>query len=103
MIIRVDANYRIHIEEPSNFRKFKVACDLAESHYPDVAGANPSALTFDDGKTAWVSIAALRNWDGLAGDLAWQDGLSAMITAATPHGWISADGRTIRAHVEWVG
>ncbi len=103
MIIRIEANHRIRLEVPTNFRTFKVACDAPEARYLDVAGANPSVLKFADAKTAWVSIAALRGWEGLANDQAWQDGLSGMIKAAAPHGWISADQRAIKAHVEWTG
>lgn len=101
MIIRIDSTRGLRLEEPTNFSTFKVSCDLAEASYRDVAGANPDAMTFEDAKTAWVSIAALRAWDGLRGDQAWQDGLGAMIKAATPHGWVSADQRAIKAHVEW--
>ena len=101
MIIRITSDRSIRLEEPTDFRKFKVACDLPAARHADVADANPDAVRFDDPKTAWVSIAALRAWDGLKDDQAWQDGLSAMIKAAEPHGWISPDKRAIKAHVEW--
>lgn len=103
MIIRVEADHRLRVEEPTNFRKFKVACDLPEARFAEVAGANPGAVTFDDATTAWVSIAALRDWEGLKDDTSWQNGLSAMIKAAEPHGWISAEKQAIKAHVEWIG
>jgi len=101
LIIRIASDRTVHIEESDNFRKFKVAVDLPESSYAEVAGANPGTISFDDAKTAWVSIEALRGWKGLKDDAAWQNGLSAMIKAAEPHGWISAEKQAIKAHIEW--
>jgi hypothetical protein len=37
---------------------------------------------------------------GRVGDEAWMASLRKMIETARPYGWISADGREIRAHVE---
>ena len=101
MIIRIATDGCIHVDDPANFRKFKVVCEAAETAYAAVAGTNPGTITFDDAKTAWVSIAALRAFEGLAGDQAWQTGFANMIKAAEPHGWISRDGRAIKAHVDW--
>ena len=58
-------------------------------------------VRFDDPATAWVSVAALRNWEGLRDAPAWQEGLTAMIEKARPYGWIAEDGQSIKAHVEW--
>lgn len=101
MIIRIAADRSIAIEDPMNFRKFKLACDLPATRFADVAGANPAAVSFDDTTTAWVSIAALKSWPTLKDDTGWQDGLAAMIKAAEPHGWISAEKQAIKAHIEW--
>jgi hypothetical protein len=49
-----------------------------------------------------VAEAALRKWDGRANDRAWQDGLTAMIAKAEPHGWVDRAAGAIKAHVEWV-
>lgn len=103
MIIQIAADNSLAIEDPMNFKKFKVCCATPQSRFADVAGAAPKAIAFDDEKTAWVSIAALRSWAGLADDQAWQDGLAAMIKAATPYGWVSEEKQAIKAHVEWTG
>lgn len=102
MIIRITSARRVEVEDARNFKKFKVAIDMPEAKYADAARAMPAgAVRFDDPKTAWVSISALRAFDGLKDDKDWQDGLSAMIKAAEPHGWISSDKSAIKAHVEW--
>lgn len=102
MIIQITADKSVSIDDPMDFRKFKVTCAVPEQQFAAVAGANPAIVSFDDAKTAWVSIAALKGWAGLEEDKAWQDGLAAMIKAATPHGWISEEKQAIKAHVEWV-
>jgi hypothetical protein len=101
MIIRIASDRSLGIEDAMNFKKFKVACDVPATQLADIADANVPAVRFDDVTTAWVSIAALESWTGLSADRAWQDGLAAMIKAATPHGWIDAEKRAIKAHVEW--
>jgi hypothetical protein len=101
MIIRIASSGSVSIEEPANFRKFKVACDVPEARLADIKIRNPRGVSFDDARTAWVSIAALKGWDGLKDDKAWQEGLAAMIKAAAPHGWISEEKQAIKAHVEW--
>ncbi len=101
MIIQIGTDKKISIEDAMNFKKFKVACAVPESQLGSVADADPSAVTFDDAKTAWVSIAALKSWPSLKDDTAWQEGLAAMIKAATPYGWVSEEKQAIKAHVEW--
>lgn len=103
MIIEIRADKTVVIEDAKNFKKFKVACAVPEQQYAAIAGANPSIVSFDDAKTAWVSIAALQGWPSLKNDQAWQDGLAAMIKAATPYGWVSEEKQAIKAHVDWVG
>ena len=103
MIIQISAESALSIEDPMNFRKFKVACNAPEARFADIARAVPDAVSFDDAKTAWVSIAALKGWAGLSDDKGWQDGLAAMIKAATPYGWVSEEKQAIKAHVEWAG
>lgn len=101
MIIRVAGNGGVAIEDAMNFRKFKVACDVPDTNLTSIRNAKPAGVEFEDAKTAWVSIAALKSWDGLKDDRAWQDGLAAMIKAAAPHGWISEERQAIKAHIDW--
>jgi len=103
MIIAIATNNTVAIEEPEDFRKFKVAVAQPASAYEAVAKSNPEIVAFDDAETAWVSVAALKGWEGLKEAPAWQEGLDAMIEKARPYGWISPDGRSIKAHVEWLG
>jgi len=101
VIIQIGIDKKISIEDAMNFRKFKVACAVPEAQIGSITDADPKVVTFDDAKTAWVSISALKGWPSLKDDKAWQEGLAAMIKAATPHGWVSEEKQAIKAHVEW--
>lgn len=48
----------------------------------------------------WLDISWLRD---AAGESApeWRDGFARMLDYAGAHGWRSADGRRLRAHVDW--
>jgi hypothetical protein len=60
-----------------------------------VAGAGEVA-----GDHAWLDISWLRTLAGERGP-DWHDGFTAMLGYAGAHEWLSADGRRVRAHVEW--
>jgi hypothetical protein len=45
---------------------------------------------------------ALREWPLLALESWWQDGLTKMIAAVQPFGWIDQANQSIRAHIEYV-
>lgn len=101
MIIRIDSSRVVRVDEPGSFKAFKVAVAAPRSAFDSIAAANPGVVRFDDAATAWVSIAALRTWHGLQDQAFWQEGLAAMIAKAKPHGWISPDDASIKAHVVW--
>jgi hypothetical protein len=54
-----------------------------------------------DREHAWISERALREWPSLASESWWQDGLSNMIAAVQPFGWIDQANHSIRAHIEY--
>jgi len=55
-----------------------------------------------DNEHAWVSEKALREWPSLASQSWWQEGLSKMIAAVQPFGWINPVDHSIRAHIEYL-
>ncbi|MBJ3775644.1 hypothetical protein [Acuticoccus mangrovi] len=92
------SDLRLTLEDPEDFRRFKVKVDAA-AEPETVAAALAPLAGLEDRDTAWVDEAALRRL-GPEGD-AWQAGLSKMIAAAAPHGWVHPQTGAIRAHVEW--
>lgn len=99
MFVKVFADHSITLEEPENFRAFKLVVTGNPSVLGTVRKALEGVAELPDEKTAWVSEAALRR----AGpqDDAWQKNLSAMIEKAKPHGWIDEQRKAIKAHIEW--
>jgi hypothetical protein len=49
---------------------------------------------------AWLEVSWLRAAAGER-DQNWHDGFAGMLDYAQAHSWLSADGRRVRAHVEW--
>src|SRR5574338_1704780 len=102
MIIRLARDGVLHLEAPEDFKRFKVVIEDATKDVARARAALGKVAKLEDAATAWVSEAALRKVSGLANDRAWQDGLTAMIAKAAPHGWVDAASGAVKAHVEWV-
>ena len=101
MFIKVAADNRVTLEEPGNFRAFKVVVDAKPSSLDGARRTLTGTAELVDKDTAWVSETALRHWPEVAQDAAWQQSLSTMIEKAKPHGWIDEQRRAIKAHIEW--
>ena len=101
MIIRIDANGP-RLDDADNFRSFKVVVEAAAGGREAIAKAVEGVLWFESDEHAWVAIGALETWPGHGQDSQFRTALQAMIVKAQPFGWIAEDGRSIRAHVEWL-
>jgi hypothetical protein len=102
MIISVHATNDVTLDEPQNFRAFKVAVNIPDATLEEARHALAGIATLPDRETAWVSAEALRQWRSVKDDTEWQKGLDEMIEKARPQGWIDETNKTIKAHVEWV-
>lgn len=99
MEVRVRGD-RMALDLAEDFSRFKVVmCDRTATSFAAHQLSLEPALTLADKDTAWVSLSWLRT-TGPA-DTKWQTGLDQMVAKATPHGWISADGSAVKAHLEW--
>ncbi len=102
MFVRVYADRAsVTLEEHDNFRAFKLVAMGNASKLDEVRKALAGIAELPDDKTAWISEAALRRFESVADDPAWQQNLSAMIEKAKPHGWIDETRKAIKAHIEW--
>ncbi|HYI27239.1 MAG TPA: hypothetical protein VD863_05240 [Bradyrhizobium sp.] len=101
MFVKVSADSSITLEDRDNFRAFKLVITGNASKLDTVRKTLAGVVELPDEKTAWISEAALRRWEGVAQDQAWQQSLSAMIEKAKPHGWIDEQRKAIKAHIEW--
>jgi hypothetical protein len=101
MYVKVAAAGVVTLEDRDNFRAFKLVATGNPAKLDAIRKALAGVAELPDDKIAWIAEAALRRWDGVAQDQAWQQNLSAMIEKARPHGWIDEQRKAIRAHIEW--
>ena len=102
MFVKVSADGDVALEDRDNFRAFKLVVEGSPDTIDHARRALMGVADVSDKDTAWVFEAALRGWPEVAHDAAWQQGMSAMIEKARPHGWIDESRKAIKAHVEWV-
>jgi predicted transcriptional regulator len=103
MIIRIIASSRsIEIDDPRNFKAFSVRIEGAFADPADQAALLGRIALKSDREHAWISEKALREWPLLAAEPWWQDGLTKMIAAVQPYGWIDPANGSIRAHIEYL-
>jgi hypothetical protein len=100
MIIHVTPQGTVELREPDDFKNFKIAVERKEAARDFIAGALQGVASLEpDGKTAWVSQQALRNWQGRAQAAEWVASFDKMVESVRRFGWVRDDG-TVRAHVE---
>jgi hypothetical protein len=102
MILRVTADLALALDDPSDFKRFKVAVARPDTDFAVVAGRNRNVLRFQDEKTAWVNAASFASFSGLSNDPSWSEPFYGMLEYCKKMGWLSEDGREFRAHVEWM-
>lgn len=103
MIIHVTPTGTAELKEPDDFKNFKITVERQGASNDFIAGALKGIAALEpDGKTAWVSQQALRNWRGRAQSPDWIASFDKMIESVRRFGWVRDDG-TVRAHVEMAG
>jgi hypothetical protein len=98
MIVLVTAS-GARLLEAYHFRSFALQTTLSSTDL--AAQAEAAVFTLAGDGHAWVQLAWLRRQPAAA-DPGWRTQLERMVEQARPYGWISADGRAVRAHVEIV-
>ena len=101
MFVKVSASGGVTLEDPSNFRAFKVVVEGNSAKIDNARRALAGLADVSDKDTAWVFEAALRKRSEVAQDATWQQSLGTMIEKAKPHGWIDEQRKAIKAHIEW--
>ncbi|MBM3492469.1 MAG: hypothetical protein FJX68_18930 [Alphaproteobacteria bacterium] len=102
MYVKVDREFRATLADPTDFKKFHVEAACAAAEIERLRQALRGIARVDSAEAAWVSQAWLRGLPELQHDRAFQDGLTAMIEKARPHGWIDAATGAIKAHVKFL-
>jgi hypothetical protein len=94
------AQDEVSVVEPDDLRRLSVVTGLdAQGTGAELHRSGLGELA-DDGSVQ-LDVAALHDLTEAGATLAdWEAGWHAMITYAVGKGWVSADGRFVRAHVE---
>jgi hypothetical protein len=103
LVVTVDltqAGPVVGLVELDDFKGFRV---LARGlHTDELADALPPIGRMAEEGDAFIDIEAVKR---LAGERSlrpdWLASFDAMVDYARTHGWVSTDGRSIRAHCEW--
>jgi hypothetical protein len=96
MIIVVTEAGTVDLTERDDFKNFKIAVAKKDAVQDFIAGALKGVAALEpDGKTAWVSAAALKR--GQTPE--WGASFDKMVESVRRFGWVRDDG-TVRAHVE---
>ena len=102
MIIFITNSGDLDLREPDDFKNFKILLE-ARRHAGERrrSRAERRRATVDaDGKTAWVSQAALKRWKGQAQSAAWVASFDKMIDSVKRFGWVDEAKATVRGHIE---
>jgi hypothetical protein len=98
MFIHVSKDFAVALEEPQDFKKFKLVIDAPGADAARISTALDGVARLDPEGHAWVNEDWLRKQDSAP---AWQEGLTAKVTVAKKYGWVDEQQKTIRAHIEW--
>jgi hypothetical protein len=92
----------VALEEPADCGRFHVAVrGRADAGALDDALRSHQVGSVDGDGEAMVRVVAVRRLAAGAVGAQWEDEFSAMLDYARSKGWLSEDGTSIRAHVEW--
>ena len=96
MIIVVSEAGKVELAERDDFKNFKISVAKAGAGADFIAQAlHGLAVPEPDGKTAWVSAAALKREKPAD----WIASFDKMVESVRRFGWVRDDG-TVRAHIE---
>jgi hypothetical protein len=100
MIIAISPSGSLEFREKDDFKGFKITVEKPGASDTEIAEALKGVATLDGSDHAWVSQAALKNWDGKQQPAEWIAAFDAMIEKVKKYGYVSDDGATVRAHFE---
>lgn len=103
MIVAIDAAGAVRLEQPLDFKRFHVEIAAPRTELAALRRAFASCGAIEDEAHAWVDADALRRWPGLVGNAEYATGLGQMLDYAARKGWMSPDGKRVRAHIVWAG
>ena len=101
MIVAIDTEHAVRLEEALDFKRFHMEITAAPSALPALRRAFAAYGEIENDAHAWIDADALRQWPELAANAEYRSGLRAMLDYAARKGWMSPDGKRVRAHIVW--
>ena len=102
MVDMGDESATVALEEPADCGRFHVAVrGSGDASALDEALRTNAVGEIDGDGEALVRVDAVRRLASGSVDDTWEGDFTAMLGYARSKGWLSDDGATIRAHVEW--
>jgi hypothetical protein len=103
MIIHIVSATEVELNDRENFKAFKITLADPALSPADIAAALAGIGTIEpDGRTVWVSGAALKNFGGAPQPAEWVASFDKMVEAVKKFGWVNEAEGTVRAHIEGV-
>ena len=104
MIIHVAPNGTVALNEPGDFKNFKIVVAKSGADAAFITGALKDVAAVEpDAKTAWVSQAALKRWQGEDQPADWIASFDKMVESVRRFGWVRDSDASVRAHIEIAG
>jgi hypothetical protein len=99
MIVSVSGDGGIEVRDGADCRALAVRAEPGAADAGAVlTGAGLAGAA--DGDAAWLIVERLREAARPAGAAGWDERFDAMIAFAAEHGWVTASGEAVRAHIE---
>lgn len=92
---------KVWLAEPSDCRSFDVVVRGPGANEALDQALLESAVGRTEGEGVLVTVAAVRRLAAGSVGQRWETDLQAMLDYARSRGWLTVDGQSIRAHVEW--
>jgi hypothetical protein len=101
MIIAITPDGKIELQEPNDFKGFKISVLKPGMSDHDISNALVGLGTMDASKDhAWISQDALKNMHGRQHGDAWLESFDKMVEKVKPFGWVDEATGDVRAHIE---
>ncbi len=103
MIIAISPAGTLELQEPEDFKGFKITVGKPGMSDADIAAALKNIATPDgDGKHYWVTQAAMKNWAGVPRPPEWVASFDAMLEKVKKYGYVDEATGNVKAHIEKV-
>ena len=100
MILQVSAESPPRLLQPCDLTRLSCEISLPASHAEKAQSVLDGIAMLVQGH-AWISVTWLRTNGERDVGTEWLERFEKMIDKARPHGWISEDGLSVKAHIVW--